>query len=113
MAHFAKIENDIVTQVIVIDNSVEHLGQSWINNTLGLEGEWIQTSYNNNIRGNFAGIGYTYDRENDVFISPQPYPSWALNELWKWQPPVDYPSDYSPLNYYWNEQILNWQNILE
>lgn len=106
MAHFAKIENDIVTQVIVIDNSVEHLGQTWINNTLGLEGEWIQTSYNNNIRANFAGNGYTYDRENDVFISPQPYPSWTLNELWQWESPIPYPSDGG--YYIWDESVLNW-----
>jgi hypothetical protein len=109
MAHFAKIENNIVTQVIVVDNSVEHLGQSWINNTLGLEGEWIQTSYNNNFRANFAGIGFTYDRENDVFISPQPYPSWTLNENWNWQSPIPYPSDGG--YYIWDESVLNWTQM--
>lgn len=112
MAHFAKIENDIVTQIIVVDNSVEHLGQSWINNTLGLEGEWIQTSYNDTIRGNFAGVGYTYDRVNDVFISPQPYPSWTLNELWKWEPPVSIPDPTIP-GWMWHEEAQQWFNILE
>jgi hypothetical protein len=106
MAHFAKIENDIITQVIVIDNQFEEQGQSWINNTLGLDGEWIQTSYNNNFRGNFAGIGFTYDRVNDVFISPQPYPSWVLTEDWKWEAPIPYPDD--SLLYKWDEETLNW-----
>ena len=108
MAHFAKIENDIVTNVIVIDNSVEEQGQYYINNTLELEGEWIQTSYNDNFRGNFAGIGFNYNRENDVFLSPQPYPSWLLNNEWKWVPPIDYPNDYTSLTYYWNEEVKNW-----
>jgi hypothetical protein len=106
MAHFAKIENDIVTQVIVVDNQFEEQGQSWINNTLELGGEWIQTSYNNNFRGNFAGIDYRYDRVNDVFISPQPYPSWILNEDWKWESPIPYPEDM--LLYKWDEETLNW-----
>jgi hypothetical protein len=106
MAHFAKIENDIVTQVIVVDNQFEEQGQSWINNTLGLGGEWIQTSYNNNFRGNFAGIDYRYDRVNDVFISPQPYPSWVLTEDWKWEAPIPYPDD--SLLYKWDEETLNW-----
>jgi hypothetical protein len=112
MAHFAKIENNIVTQVIVIDNQFEQQGQSWINNTLGLEGEWMQTSYNDNFRGNFAGNGYTYDRENDVFISPQPYPSWVLDENWKWQPPTSIPDTTRP-GWVWHEEALQWFNILE
>ena len=106
MAHFAKIENDIVTQVIVVDNSVQNFGQTWINDHLNLDGKWIQTSYNSNFRGNFAGIGYTYDRENDVFYAPQPYPSWTLNENWSWESPLPYPSDGG--YYIWNEDILNW-----
>jgi hypothetical protein len=108
MAHYAKIENDIVTNVIVIDNQYELDGENYINTTLGLEGEWIQTSYNDNIRGNFAGIGFTYDRANDVFISPQPYPSWLLNNKWKWIPPIDYPSDYTSITYFWSEEDKNW-----
>lgn len=112
MAHFAKIENDIVTQVIVIDNQFEEQGQSWINNTLGLQGEWIQTSYNDNFRGNFAGNGYTYDRENDVFIAPQPYPSWVLDENWKWQAPTSIP-DTTRAGWVWHEESQQWFNILE
>lgn len=107
MAHFAKIENDIVTQVIVVDNQYEQQGQYWINNHLGLEGEWIQTSYNRNFRVHYAGVGYIYDRENDVFHEPQPYPSWNLDKTdWVWIPPVPYPSD--GLLYIWDEEKLNW-----
>ncbi len=69
MAHFAKIENDTVTQVVVVDNEHEANGQEFLN-SLGLEGTWIQTSYNGNIRGKFAGIGDTYDSVADVFVSP-------------------------------------------
>jgi hypothetical protein len=69
MAHFAKIENNTVTQVVVVDNEHEADGQAYLNG-LGLEGEWIQTSYNGNFRGVYASIGFSYDRENDVFVSP-------------------------------------------
>jgi hypothetical protein len=69
MAHFAKIENNIVTHVVVVENEYENIGNTYLNN-LGLDGEWIQTSYNNNFRGTFAGTGFLYDRENDVFIAP-------------------------------------------
>lgn len=106
MAHFAKIENNIVTQVIVVDNQFEEQGQDWINNELGLEGEWVQTSYNSNFRGNYAGFGYVYDRDNDVFYAPQPYPSWTLNEDWKWSAPIPYPED--GLLYNWDEEKLDW-----
>lgn len=69
MAHFAKIEEGIVTQVVVVDNEHEAEGEAYLN-SLGLEGQWIQTSYNGNIRGVFAGIGYTYDSVADEFIAP-------------------------------------------
>ena len=71
MAHFAKIENNTVTQVVVVDNEHEADGQAYLNG-LGLEGEWIQTSYNGNFRGVYASIGFAYDRDNDVFIAPEP-----------------------------------------
>lgn len=81
MAHFAKIEDNVVTQVIVVSNDVcgeptlefpetEAMGQAFIANTLKLEGEWKQTSYNSNYRGIYAGIGFTYDAVNDVFVAP-------------------------------------------
>jgi len=119
MAHFAKIENNIVTNVIVIPDNVindngtenETLGQSYINNTLNLEGTWLQTSYNNNIRGNYAGIGYTYDSENDVFIAPKPYDSWILNSDNQWEAPVAIPAydQDNPAIYEWNESTQAWE----
>jgi hypothetical protein len=69
MAHFAKIEEGIVTQVVVVDNEHEANGEAYLN-SLGLEGTWVQTSYNGNIRGKYAGIGDSYDSVADVFISP-------------------------------------------
>jgi hypothetical protein len=73
MAHFAEIDSDNkVLRVLVIDNSQEHRGQEFLANDLGLGGTWLQTSYNNNIRGKYAAIGDTYDPINDVFITPEP-----------------------------------------
>jgi hypothetical protein len=112
MAHFAKINNGIVEQVIVIDNQYENDGNTYINDVLNLSGTWIQTSYNDTIRGNFAGVGYVYNEENDVFISPQPYNSWTLDENWKWQPPIEVPSITEP-GWQWAEETLNWINTLE
>ena len=72
MAHFAEIDNNnIVVRVLVVDNSLEHRGSDFLANDLGLGGTWIQTSYNNNIRKNYAGIGYTYDAIRDAFIPPK------------------------------------------
>ena len=72
MAHFAKIENGIVAQVVVVDNEHEAYGEQYLND-LGLEGKWVQTSYNANFRGKYAGIGDIYDEATDMFIS-QPEP---------------------------------------
>lgn len=69
MAHFAKVENGIVTQVLVVGNEHEANGEEYLN-SIGIEGTWIQTSYNNNFRGVFAGIGYSYDEVNDEFVAP-------------------------------------------
>ena len=87
MAHFAQIdENNLVVQVLVVPDSQEHRGQEFLANDLNLGGTWIQTSYNKNIRANFAGKGYTYDPVNDVFIAPQPNPDAVLNtETWAWE----------------------------
>ena len=115
MAHFAQIdENGTVQQVIVVSNdnccggefpSSESCGQAFINQ-LGLGGTWRQTSYNGNFRKRYAGIGYTYNEENDVFIPPQPFPSWTLNEDFDWQAPVPYPEDDA--EYYWDEENQTW-----
>ena len=115
MAHFAQIdENGTVQQVIVVSNdnccggefpASESCGQAFINQ-LGLPGTWKQTSYNSNFRKRYAGIGYTYNEENDVFIPPQPFPSWTLNEEFYWKAPVPYPEDDA--EYYWDEENQTW-----
>ena len=111
MAHFAEIDKDnIVVRVIRIADKHENNGDEFISKTLGLGGRWIQTSYNNNFRGNFAGIGYTYDEERDSFLPPQPYSSWILNETtFQWEAPTPYPDDEQ--DYEWNEQNLQWELI--
>jgi len=113
MAHFAEInENNIVTRVLVVDNSLEHRGQDFLANDVGLGGTWVQTSYNKNFRGNFAAIGYVYDKDLDVFYSPQPYSSWTLDtDKWIWVAPVAYPED--GLLYEWSEDSQEWVEIIE
>ena len=117
MAHFAKLENNVVTQVIVVSNQdildeqgqeSEEKGIAFCSNLLG--GTWKQTSYNGNIRKNYAGIGYTYDEGRDAFIPPQPFNSWVLNEVTcQWKAPVDYPTDDAI--YTWNEEITSWDKV--
>jgi len=120
MAHFAKLENSIVTQVIVIADKYEQTGEDFINNKLSLDGTWLQTSYNTYagqhanggmpLRKNFAGVGYSYDEKLDAFIPPKPFESWILDaETCVWQAPIEYPNDDE--NYSWNEQTQNWQLI--
>ena len=110
MAHFAKIDdNNIVQEVLVIDNELEHRGEDFLANELGLGGKWIQTSYNNNFRKQYAGVGYFYDEINDIFVSPQPYPSWVLDSNYDWQPPVERPESGF---WVWNEEVLNWIEII-
>ena len=98
MAHFAQLDDDgVVTQVIVVSNEdildengaeSEGVGLAFIA-SLGLPGRWVQTSYNRNFRGNYAGIGYTYDEERDVFLPSCPGEGWTLNEeRWEWDPPA-------------------------
>lgn len=116
MAHFAKIEDGIVVRVSVINNDditdengveQESLGIAFCNKLHG-EAHWVQTSYNNNFRKNYAGKGFTYDEERDVFIKPKTrFPSWILNEeTCDWEPPVSQPEDY--LNYMWDEDTISW-----
>ena len=120
MSHFAKIQNGIVTEVIVAE-------QDFINSGLvGPASDWVQTSYNTRggvhygqdgqpdggtaLRGNYAGIGYTYDSAHDVFYAPQPYPSWTLsNTTWLWESPVPYPNDEK--FYTWNEENRTWEEV--
>ena len=115
MAHFAKIdENNIVTQVLVIEQDVIDTGN------FGDPASWIQTSYNTRggvhtlggtpLRKNYAGIGYTYDRIRDAFIPPKPYASWELNEdTCLWEAPVPYPDDGKL--YTWDEPTVSWVEL--
>ena len=105
MAHFAKIEDNIVTQVLVVHNDLEHRGADFLANDLGLGGIWIQTSYNSNFRKQYAAENYTYDAINDVFISPKPFASWSLDENFDWQPPIPMPTEGK---WYWNEEEGEW-----
>lgn len=118
MAHFAKIENGIVTQLIVAEQDFIDSG------AVGDANQWVQTSINTRngihytpnsnipdggiaLRGNYAVIGSVYDVENDVFYLPQPYPSWSLNKTtWSWDPPVPMPINGKRI--YWDEEIKNW-----
>jgi len=110
MAHFAQIdENNVVTQVLVVPDEQEHRGEDFLANDLGLGGRWIQTSYNNRIRKQYAGFGFRYDEAADVFVAPQPFPSWTLDANHDWQPPVARPED--GLMYFWNEESLDWEAI--
>jgi hypothetical protein len=117
MAHFAKIEDGLVTQVIVISDTdapnpapdrSEPLGQAFIRDTLKLDGEWKQTSYNASFRYNYAGPGYTYDSEADAFIAPQPYDSWVLSDSFVWEPPIPQPESTDGTRYRWDEDTVSW-----
>jgi len=119
MAHFATLdETNIVTQVEVIDTDLitddegveqEQLGIDFMTKLYGV-GNYKQTSYNDNIRKNFAGIGFTYDSSKDAFIEPQIFASWGLDEdTCRWKAPVAYPDDDKL--YYWNEDITNWVEV--
>jgi hypothetical protein len=114
MAHFAKVTDGIVTQVIVAEPA---FFATFVDTS---PGEWIQTSYNTHggvhatggtpLRKNYAGIGYTYDRARDAFIPPQPFSSWLLNETTcLWNSPVAYPTDGK--QYTWNESSQQWDEI--
>ena len=123
MSHFAKVEDGIVTQVLVVEQEFIDTG------ALGDASQWVQTSYNTRggkhydpvtkeedsgtpLRKNFAGIGYVYDSVKDAFYVPQPYPSWTLNEdTCGWEAPVAYPTDDKV--YEWNEVTTAWVEVTE
>ena len=111
MAHYAFLdENNIVTQVIVGVDETELIEgkdpETWYAEFRGQVCK--RTSYNGNIRKNFAGIGFTYDSERDAFIPPKPYDSWLLDEeTCNWEAPVPYPTD--GFSYTWNEDSVDWE----
>ena len=121
MAHFAKVENGKVTQVIVADQEFIDSG------AVGSPSQWVQTSYNTRggvhygqdgqpdggvaLRANYAGIGYSYDYINDVFIPPKPYSSWVLNNTtWTWDAPTPMPQDGK--QYLWDEATRSWNEFV-
>ena len=107
MAHWAEMDaNDIVLRVTVGDNNSPDEGYQWLLDNLG--GTWIKTSYNNNIRGTYAGIGYEYNSAEDIFITPQPYPSWVRTGSF-WDAPIPMPTDGAM--YSWDEEAGNWDAI--
>lgn len=120
MPHYAKVCDGKVLQVIVAG---PEFFDTFVDSS---PGQWLQTSYNTRggvhygldnepddgvaLRGNYAGIGYTYDPANDVFYAPQPFASWVLNQTkWQWEPPIAYPMD--GLQYAWDEAAKNWMLI--
>ena len=120
MSHYAKVANGIVNQVIVAEAD---FFTTFVDTSPGY---WIQTSYNTRgnvhygadgnpdsgtaLRGNYAGIGYTYDQVNDVFYAPQPYTSWTLNQsTWTWEAPTPYPTDGK--QYRWDEATTSWVEV--
>jgi hypothetical protein len=113
MSHFAKVVDGKVTQVIVAE---PEFFETFVDSS---PGTWIQTSYNTHgnqhpegkpLRGNYAGIGFTYDAQNDVFYAPKPYNSWVLNEdTWLWEAPVAMPDDGKI--YEWDEETTNWKEV--
>jgi hypothetical protein len=106
MSHFVKIDStNTVTEGIVAEQDFINSGK------VGDSFLWIQTSYNNNFRKQYAGIGHTYDKANDVFISPKPYASWALDASFDWQPPTAMPDDDK--DYDWNEDTTTWDEVTE
>ncbi len=118
MAHFAELdENNKVLQVLIVNNDIttvddvenEQLGIDFLNDLLPDSGTWIQTSYNSNIRKNYAGKGFQYDPDLDAFIPPKVYPSWVLDtDKCIWVSPIDYPDSGS---YEWNEETQSWDEI--
>lgn len=115
MANFAKLdENNIVIAVNAVSNDVldanneEESGISFLIDWSGGYTNWKQTSYNNNFRGRFAGVGFTYDPINDVFIAPKPFPSWTLDDNFNWQSPKPRPNEGL---WTWDEDKLDWLNV--
>jgi hypothetical protein len=113
MSHFAKVVDGKVTQVIVAE---PEFFDTFVDSS---PGTWLQTSYNTHgnqhpegrpLRGNYAGIGYTYDAQNDVFIAPKPFNSWVINEdTWLWEAPVAMPDDGKLYN--WDEETTSWKEV--
>ena len=107
MSHFAEINSDGIVQRVIVAE------QDFINSgVVGDSFNWVQTSYNNNFRKNYAGTGYTYDKSKDAFIPPQPFASWTLVEATcQWEAPTAYPDDGKM--YTWDEDTTAWVEVTE
>jgi hypothetical protein len=113
LSHFAKIVDGKVVSVIVAE---KEFFDTFVDNS---PGQWLQTSYNTHgnkhvnggtpLRGNYAGVGYTYDAEKDVFIAPKPFASWVLSADYLWEAPVAMPTDGK--SYTWNEATTSWKEL--
>ena len=115
MAYFAKLGvGNVVESVTSVNDDIatsESVGADFLNTLYKTNDVWKQTSYNGNIRKNYAGVGYSYDEARDAFISPKPYPSWVLNEdSCQWEAPVAYPEDGK--DYVWNESNTEWVEVV-
>jgi len=118
MAHFAQLdENSVVLQVIVVNNvellneenvESEAKGIAFCKSLYGLDTNWVQTSYSGSFRRLFAGVGFTHNETENIFIYPQPYLSWSLDNSFDWQPPTPKPTDGS---WYWDEATLTWVEV--
>ena len=109
MSHWAEVDEDNkVLRVLVGDNNDPNgdEGYEWFVTNLG--GRWIQTSYNGKFRKQFAGVGFVYDPQKDIFIAPQPFPSWSLDENFDWQPPKSRPHGFG---WAWDEEAKDWVNV--
>ena len=106
MSHFAKLDsNNIVIEVIVAEKDFINSG------VVGDEFLWVQASYNGKFRGNYAGVGYTWDKVNEVFIAPKPYPSWILDADFNWQPPTPMPEAVGLNLHTWDESTTSWKGV--
>ena len=117
MAHFAKLENNKVTEIQIVNNKIlldkdgkedEALGIAYLKGLFGSHTTWVQTSYNGKNRKQYAGVGDTYDATNDVFIVQQPFASWTLDSNFDWQPPTPYPEELGGLAF-WDEDSKSWK----
>lgn len=110
MAHFAQIDdNNVVINVLSVPDEQEHRGEEYLSVNLGLGGRWIQTSYNSNVRKMFAGIGYIYNEELDIFLPPKPFPSWTVDSIKKeWVAPQERPEHIEGTALSWNEGEQIW-----
>lgn len=118
MAHFAKLDNNnVVLEVCVVNNDAldslneEASGIAFLTEWSGGYSNWKQTSYNHKIRKQYAGVGYKYNADADVFISPRPFASWTLNDNYDWIAPVLYPSDDK--SYRWDEGTTSWVEVTQ